>query len=51
MAQHNSTFTGPDTQDAFLADRQRAFDGFVRFTTISCVFLAVLLSLMAIFLI
>ncbi len=51
MAQHSEIFTGPETQEAFAADRQRAFDGFVRFTTISTVFLVVLLILMAIFLV
>ncbi len=51
MAQHNTTFTGPETQEAFLADRQRAFKGFVTFTTVSCIFLAILLALMAIFLV
>lgn len=51
MAQHNTIFTGPDTQEAFLADRQRAYAGFIRFTTISCVFLTVLLLLMLIFLV
>jgi hypothetical protein len=50
MAEHNTIFTGPETQEAFLADRQRAFAGFVQFTTISSIFLAILLALMAIFL-
>ncbi len=51
MAEHSTIFTGPDTQEALLADRQRAFEGFCRFTIISSVFLAVLLALMAIFLV
>ncbi len=51
MAEHNTIFTGPDTQEALLADRQRGFDGFVRFTVISCVFLTILLGLMGIFLV
>ncbi len=51
MAEQNTIFTGPDTQEAFLADRQRAFKGFVTFTTISSIFLIVLLALMAIFLV
>ena len=50
MAEQNTIFTGPETPEAFLADRQRAFAGFVQFTIISSVFLVVLLVLMAIFL-
>ena len=50
MAEQSKIFTGPDTQEAFLADRQRAFNGFTVFTTVSTVFMAVVLALMAIFL-
>lgn len=50
MAEQNAIFTGPNTQEAFLADRQRAFKGFVTFTVTASVFLAILLSLMGIFL-
>ncbi len=50
MAQQSEIFTGPETLDAFVADRQRAFKGFVTFTTVSGTFLAVLLILMAVFL-
>jgi len=51
MAEQSTIFTGPDTPEAFLADRQRAFQGFVQFTTICSIFLVILLSLMGIFLV
>jgi len=51
MAEQSKIFTGPDTQEAFLADRQRAFNGFTTFTTVSTIFMVVLLALMGIFLI
>ncbi len=51
MAHQSEIFTGPETQDAFAADRQRAFNGFVTFATVSCIFMAILLALMAIFLV
>ena len=51
MAEQSAIFTGPDSQEAFLADRQRAFAGFVQFTKISCIFLVILLALMGIFLV
>jgi hypothetical protein len=52
MSDHSSsrTFQGPETPDAFLADRQRFWNSFTNLTFGSVVFLAVLLILMAIFL-
>jgi len=50
MAEQSTIFTGPETQEAFLADRQRAFAGFVTFTIVMSVSMAILLALMAIFL-
>jgi hypothetical protein len=52
MADHgSSTFTGPETPEELLADRQRMWNGFTAATTISIVLSAVTLILMAIFLI
>jgi len=51
MAEQSKIFTGPDTQEAFEADRERFFNGFTNFTLISCILLAVLLVLMRIFLV
>jgi len=51
MAEHDSAFSGPETQEDFLADRQRFFHGFTQFTLFSTLFLAALLALMAIFLV
>jgi hypothetical protein len=50
MAEQNQIFTGPETQEAFVADRQRFFDGFVTFAIASAVVVAVILILMKIFL-
>jgi hypothetical protein len=50
MAEHSSVFTGPDTQEAFLADRERFLHGFTRFTLGAVIFLVVLLVGMAVFL-
>jgi hypothetical protein len=51
MSEHSSTtFQGPETPDAFLADRQRFWSGFTSFTFGSVAFMAVLLILMAVFL-
>jgi aa3 type cytochrome c oxidase subunit IV len=41
---------GAETPEAFLADRQTFWNGFTQFTLWSAVFVAVLLILMAIFL-
>ena len=50
MAEHNAVFTGPDTQEAFLADRERFLHGFTRFTLGVVIFLVLLLVGMAVFL-
>lgn len=50
MAEHSTVFTGPDTQEAFLQDRQRFLHGFTKFTFGTVVFLALLLIGMAVFL-
>jgi len=51
MAQAPSQNSNPITEDAFLADRQRFWQGFCSATTISVVGTVVLLVLMAIFLV
>ena len=50
MAEHSTVFTGPESQEAFLADRERFLHGFTRFTFGTVVFLALLLVGMAVFL-
>jgi hypothetical protein len=51
MAEHQTTvFRGPETPEAFLADRQRFWDAWTHFTTAAVVFLVVLLVAMAVFL-
>jgi hypothetical protein len=50
MADHSSVFTGPDTQEAFLADRERFLHGFTRFTLWVVIFVVLLLVGMAVFL-
>ena len=45
------TFTGPDTQEALLADRQRFFNGFTTFTLVSTIAIAVILALMGLFMV
>jgi len=50
MAEHSSVFTGPETQEAFLADREQFLHGFARFTFGTVVFLVLLLIGMAVFL-
>jgi hypothetical protein len=51
MAQLPVSATGPETEEAFLADRQRFWLGFTSFTFWAAVFIAILLILMAIFLV
>jgi hypothetical protein len=52
MADHgSSTFTGPDSPEALLADRQRFWGGFTTSIVLSVAVSAVTLILMAIFLI
>ncbi len=51
MAQNPTMFRGPETEDAFLADRQRFWFGFTKFVMWNVVAIVVLLVLMAIFLV
>ncbi len=50
MAHAHSTVENPVSEDAFIADRQRMFDGFCSATTYSVVGTIVLLALMGFFL-
>jgi hypothetical protein len=50
MAEHSSVFTGPETQEAFLADRERFLHGFTRFTFGMVILVVLLLVGMAVFL-
>jgi len=50
MAERSAIFTGPETQEAFLADRERFLHGFTRFTLGTVIFLIILLVGMAVFL-
>jgi hypothetical protein len=51
MAQLPVSATGPETEEAFLADRQRFWLGFTSFTFWAAAFIVILLILMAIFLV
>ena len=51
MARLPVSATGPETEEAFLADRQRFWLGFTSFTFWVAVFIAILLILMTIFLV
>lgn len=54
MSQHATTahpVTPVETPEAFLADRQRFWDGFTHFTLGSTIAIIILLILMAIFLV
>jgi hypothetical protein len=51
MSQPTTTPTAPvETPEAFLADRQRFWNGFTHFTEGSVIFIVILLVLMAFFL-
>lgn len=50
MAHAPSSVQNPVTDEAFTADRQRMFDGFVNATTFSIVAAVVILGLMYVFL-
>ena len=50
MAQHPITVSGPESEDDFLADRERFWHAWTRFTVGAVIFLVVLLVLMAFFL-
>lgn len=49
--QHTTVFRGPETPEAFLADRQRFWDSWTHFTLGSVIFIILLLIAMAVFLI
>jgi len=50
MAEQSTRFHGPETQDAFLADRQRFWGGFTSAAVGTTVFLILLLIAMGVFL-
>jgi hypothetical protein len=50
MTTPSTRFTGPETPEAFLADRQKFWASFTSFTTGSVIFLVLLLALMGLFL-
>jgi len=51
MASHGTAhYTGPETIDALTADREKMWHGFTKFTTGSVIFMVVLLTAMAVFL-
>ncbi len=51
MADHGSSiYTGPETPEELLADRQRMWNGFTNATVASIILSAVTLILMAVFL-
>ncbi len=51
MAQTPTHFRGPETEEAFLADRQRFWTAWTRFTLWNVVAIVVLLILMTVFLV
>ena len=51
MAQQPTVFRGPESEEAFLADRQRFWFGFTKFTTAIVAAIVVLLILMTVFLV
>lgn len=50
MAEHSTTFTGPETPEALLADRERVWSAFTGATTGGIIFMVLLLVAMAVFL-
>lgn len=50
MAKVATRFHGPETQEAFLADRQKFFGGFMKASTGMIIFLVLLLIAMGLFL-
>jgi hypothetical protein len=48
--QHTTVFRGPETPEAFLADRQRFWSSWTHFTLGSVILVVVVLVLMALFL-
>jgi hypothetical protein len=51
MAETTSTFTGPVTEEALIEERQRFWQGFTTATVFSVIIVALILILMAIFLV
>jgi len=50
MAEQSTRFHGPETQEAFLADRMKFWGGFTNATVGTVIFLILLLSAMGFFL-
>ena len=50
MAEHSTRFHGPETQEAFLADRTKFFGGFINATVGTSIFVVLLLIGMGVFL-
>ena len=50
MAEQNTVYRGPDSQEAFLADKLRFWGGVSKATLGTIIFMAVLLIAMAVFL-
>ncbi len=50
MAEQSTRFHGPETQEAFLADRMKFWGGFTGATLWTVIFLTLLLSAMGLFL-
>ncbi len=50
MAEHTTVFTGPETQEAFLADREHFLHGFTQFLLGAVIVVVLILVGMAIFL-
>ncbi|MEI7713745.1 MAG: hypothetical protein WCI94_20095 [Rhodospirillales bacterium] len=50
MAEHSTRFHGPETQEAFLADRLKFFGGFINASVGTSIFLVLLLIGMGVFL-
>jgi hypothetical protein len=50
MAEHNTVFRGPNTQEAFFAEKLRFWGGVSKATLGTVIFMALLLIAMAVFL-
>jgi hypothetical protein len=50
MAEHSTRFHGPETQEAFLADRMKFWGGFTSATAGTVIFVILLLVAMGVFL-
>jgi len=51
MAEHSTRFHGPETEEAFLADRMKFWGSFTSATVGTVIFLILLLSAMGLFLV